>query len=483
MTRILSTLNTMEKSRFEAFSKSTLPAGNAIREYLAHLLLLHQHNHLAAKCRITTGLLGGGATTTTATTTTSSSTSDADGANGAANATSGNDAEQQYQQQQRLGTGVPHLEHAMMKSMQSTQSSTSLKHKRPLHDLVQPGEADSIVIVVSALAKAYAQRLVAAARRVADVMETSTTSSSSQHNGVSQHQQQQPLQVHHIQLAHDARVKAGIDPGFFMQRPTAYSFHNTHNRGMQAPWALSSCHPGRIAAAALGGRQYGGGIISGMDRHELLRHAALQAQQDYDDYHSANGESREDNNHDHVGVNGDDHVDDETAIMNNVISVDNVVKDDASHVVEPAAGTDAGVIDQEMQLERREASTPSMDVEPLEDATFVLPVNEKVPVLPPANELGTTTTMDVGTGPSPVVSTDTPSTTIMTTAPTVTAEQTKPLTTATNAPVAPPASTTTAPLSALPPPAPAAPSKPAPMSMEDALLMNLDDDSDDSDDD
>ncbi|KAI2492548.1 hypothetical protein MHU86_21999 [Fragilaria crotonensis] len=265
-----------------------------------------------------------------------------------------------------------------------------------------------------------------------------------------------------------------------MQRPTAYSFHNTHNRGMQAPWALSSCHPGRIAAAALGGRQYGGGVVGGMDRHELLRHAALQAQQDYDEYHSANGESREDNNHyDHVGVNGDDHVDDETAIMDNVISVDNVVKDDASHVVEPAAGTDAGVIDQEMQLERREASTPSMDVEPLEDATLVLTVNEKVPVLPPANELATTTTMDVDTGPSPVVSTDTPSTTIMTTAPTITAEQTAPLTTtATNAPVASPASTTTA-----PPSAPPAPSKPAPMSMEDALLMNLDDDSDDSDDD
>ena len=78
MTRILGTLSAMEKSRFEAYTKSTLPAANAIRTYVAHLLLLHQHNQLAASCRSTTGLLGTNGrsrgSSSTATTTTNAKT-------------------------------------------------------------------------------------------------------------------------------------------------------------------------------------------------------------------------------------------------------------------------------------------------------------------------------------------------------------------------------------------------------------------------
>ena len=506
MTRILGTLSAMEKSRFEAYTKSTLPAANAIRTYVAHLLLLHQHNQLAASCRSTTGLLGTNGrsrgSSSTATTTTNAhanahaNTTNADGAHGTTTTTTttaGNAVQQQQYHHQRLGTGVPHLEHAMMKSMQLQQQQQQ-KSQRPLHDLVQPGEADSIVIIVSALAKAYAQRLVAAARRVANVMTTTTTLSTLYSNGVSQQQQQQqqPLQVHHIQLAHDARVKAGIDPGFFMQRSGSHSFHNTHNRGMQAPWALgssssssSSC-VGTIAAAALG-QEYGGTLV--LDRHELLRHAALQAQEEYDDQHHANGElSRSDTYHDdyhvvHVDDNDDDIVvDDDTVTATNVISVENVVKEDASQVVvvaPVAASTNYPTIVEEMPFERPETSTPSMDLEPLEDLPSVLPINKKLPSPPPQlpppplDEVETTIQMDVAS--PPVVSTDTSTATMMTTTTMTTMAPTTPSMNATIVPVIP-ASTT-----AVPPSAPPAPSKSQPMSMEDALLMNLDDD--DSDDD
>jgi len=202
MTQVLSTLNKLERSRFEAFRRSTLP-GNAVSEYIAHLLLL-QNEHLVARTKASSRLLGAGS-----------------------------------------GVGLPHLERAVQKQQQQqtshSKSSNGQGHApRPLHDLVSPNNADSIVVVVSSLAKAYAQRLVTAAKRVA----------------VAQgFEEGTPLQPHHLEQAHEARVQAGLDPGFFMQKP-----------------GRSGIVCGKVVAAALGR----------VDRHDLLRQAALEAQEEYD---------------------------------------------------------------------------------------------------------------------------------------------------------------------------------------------------------
>jgi hypothetical protein len=69
-----------------------------------------------------------------------------------------------------------------------------------LSEVSAPGQADEICIVVSTLAKAYAQRLVTASRRLAN------NSSSDE-----------PIQPEHILQAFHDRQAAGLDPGFFLQ--------------------------------------------------------------------------------------------------------------------------------------------------------------------------------------------------------------------------------------------------------------------------
>ena len=408
MTLLLSTLSKFEKSRFEAFRKSALPA-DAIREYLAHLLLLNQYDHLAAKCRQTTGLLVGNASNCPNATT----------------AAAGG----------RLGTGVPHLEQVMMKL------TTQRFKKRPLCDLVQPNEADSIVVVVSALAKAYAQRLVTAARRVATVM-----AESNPNGNVSQ----QPLQAHHIQLAHEARVKAGVDPGFFLQPNTTM----LHRRGTAAPTAWAC--PGKIAAAALGQ----------IDRHELLRQAALQAQEEYDQRHDKEVGEPDEN------------------VTNDVI-VEDMTQEDESHVatasIHDLVVVAAAPVDVEMNVEQPESITTSVDVEPQHDENTTAPPREEKPLSPPPHEAETIPMELDAVSPSALLSS---STTLD--AATTSATKTEHATTLTvEAPLPDVMAVAAAdiPVSTAPTSAPAT-TKSVPMSMEDALLLGLDDDSDsDSDDD
>jgi hypothetical protein len=445
MTQVLRTLDKIETSRFEAFRKSALPS-NAIRDYLAHLLLLHQHDHLAARCRNTTGLLVGNATTIATSTTTNGSP-----ANSSGGITSG-----------QLGTGMPHLEHAMMKVM--TQSCKD--RRRPLHDLVQPNEADSIVVVVSALAKAYAQRLVTAARRVANVMQEDelTVSHENGNDGATTphnrrrmplRRQQKALKAHHIQLAHDARVKAGLDPGFFLQRQApSGSSTTTHSRGMAAPTASWPC-PGKIAAAALGQ----------VDRHELLRQAALQAQEDYDQCRQVDGDGD-------GGVSEKSVVEDTTTEDESHVATASVQNPDAV-VIEPAA-----VEDVEMIVEQPDSSTArAMDVEPQHEEQITTQPTEAKPLSSSIDDVEMIPMeMDAELPAAlPAVVVTTTTTTANDTPPKVET----PLTNATiplSAANANPESTT--------PAAPAAPPKSeVPLSMEDALLLNLDDDSDDDDDD
>ncbi len=73
---------------------------------------------------------------------------------------------------------------------------------RPLSEYVAPGTSSQISIIVSALAKIYAQRLIRCAREVANQSGYSC---------------QEKLLPQHVLEAHSRRVKNGSDPGFFMQ--------------------------------------------------------------------------------------------------------------------------------------------------------------------------------------------------------------------------------------------------------------------------
>lgn len=188
MTQVLNTFSSLEQSRFEAYRRSTF-RGDSISKYVAHCLGV-AHEYAYARSERTRQLMDGDSL-------------------GMANARSEtamkNDAKRQF-------TNVA------------------------LHDMVAPGQSEGIVVIVSTLAKAYAQRLVAAARRVAD--------------------DDGPLLPQHIEAAHASRAQAGLDPGFFLQRPS------------KAVGAV----PSTIEAAALGTT----------DAYEQLRNAALEAQEQYD---------------------------------------------------------------------------------------------------------------------------------------------------------------------------------------------------------
>jgi hypothetical protein len=126
---------------------------------------------------------------------------------------------------------------------------------RTLADLVQPGQADSISMVVATLAKVYAQRLVSEAQRLAQ----EDSNSSNNNEGVTADEQQNPLQPQHIRRAWEHRKRQGLDPGFFLQP----------NEGLQ--WSS-------------------GGQAT--EVHDCRRLAALAAQEEYD-AHVAKEEQKE----------------------------------------------------------------------------------------------------------------------------------------------------------------------------------------------
>jgi hypothetical protein len=126
---------------------------------------------------------------------------------------------------------------------------------RSLADLVQPGQADSISMVVATLAKVYAQRLVSAAQSLA--LEDSNNGNNNE--GVTADEPQNPLQPRHLCRAWEHRKRQGLDPGFFLQA----------NEGLQ--WS-SGGQSGQV--------------------HDCRRLAALAAQEEYD-AHVAKEEQKE----------------------------------------------------------------------------------------------------------------------------------------------------------------------------------------------
>jgi hypothetical protein len=117
MAQVMSTFSRLEQSRFEAFRRATFPR-DAIAKYVAHCLIEEQHRPISR------GVLPGN---------TIQSHVGPDGDN-------------------------------------NPQPNSRHRHREPvLSEVVAPGQAEDIALIVSILAKAYAQRLVTAARRHAAI--------------------------------------------------------------------------------------------------------------------------------------------------------------------------------------------------------------------------------------------------------------------------------------------------------------------------
>lgn len=208
MTQVLSTFHRMEQSRFEAFRRSTL-RGDVISKYVAHCLEESEKRWYAenVKSRQYLGVPG-------------------------------NDKEPWQQH-------CPYVKNA--------KSSSTASSQRSLQDMVPPGQAAEITIVVSTLAKSYAQRLVTAARRVAAAQGADPST---------------PLEPQQVLTAHYSRAQAGLDPGFFLQKQ-----RNSITVVEQS-----------AAAATMG--------IN--DPNALQRNATLAAQEEYDKYMKEKNQTKSD---------------------------------------------------------------------------------------------------------------------------------------------------------------------------------------------
>jgi len=144
-------------------------------------------------------------------------------------------------------------------SVSSGNSDLSAGDIPPLSNLVVPNSASEIVAVVSAMAKCYAQRLVSAAKRVADAEEEEKKMQGT--STVVEDAPQRPLEPHHFLEAHRHRQRAGLDPGFWMANP-GNNGSSGFNKGVV----------GMVEAAALGT----------IDRERVNYLAALEAQEDFD---------------------------------------------------------------------------------------------------------------------------------------------------------------------------------------------------------
>ncbi|KAG7372005.1 hTAFII28-like domain containing protein [Nitzschia inconspicua] len=215
MAQVLSTFSRLEQSRFEAFRRATFPR-DAIAKFVAHCLIEEQHRPVSK--------------------------------------------------------GLPP---ATTKS-NSVQPDDNKPLREPiLSEVVAPGQAEDITIVVSTLAKAYAQRLVTAARRhaaarisaEANAEETagagptnlfSTPNKYNEHGVVSIGKGSRPrptqsssaILPEDLMKAFEERKAQGLDPGFFLQ-----------------PWTESQS------------------VLVDNDIYQQKRLAALHAQEQYDKLH------------------------------------------------------------------------------------------------------------------------------------------------------------------------------------------------------
>jgi hypothetical protein len=202
MAQVLSTFSRLEQSRFEAFRRATFPR-DAIAKYVAHCLIEEQHRPVSS--------------------------------------------------------GDPM---AAAQASLGQQKRTEPLREPILSHVVAPGQAEDITIVVSTLAKAYAQRLVTAARRHANVRAAAAEAAAIDHKNSPQfatptkstgsRKSSTPntstaITPDDIMKAFEERRARGLDPGFFLQ-----------------PWQQSQS------------------VLVDDDIYQQKRLAALHAQEQYD---------------------------------------------------------------------------------------------------------------------------------------------------------------------------------------------------------
>ena len=167
MAQVLSTFSRLEQSRFEAFRKAAFH-GDAIAKYVAHCLIHEQHRPVSAGNTsvdapdIRTRIPGA-----------SSGPTDRDG--------------KQKARFRNLRPN-PHYQRRLV-----------------LSELVAPGQAQDITVVVSTLAKEYAQRLVLAARR-----------HTAERLLVNNEEESEAISPEDLLQAFSDRQARGLDPGFFL---------------------------------------------------------------------------------------------------------------------------------------------------------------------------------------------------------------------------------------------------------------------------
>ena len=239
MSRALSTFDASEQRRFEAYRRSTF-AGDAVATFVSHCLVNASEDRYTARtnaCRLT------------------------------------NMGEREDKNLFGVRT-TPRIENALKTRPSLIHRSTNCGGKthtenghHQLEQLVATDTASEITVVVSTLAKNYAQRLIQAARAVATAKGKSI---------------QEAIDPKDLFEAHEHRSRAGLDPGFFVA---------ASGSGPSSSIGGLASGSGPMSNRNCGGPSYGSGAIAAaalgiVDKNQLQLDAALAAQEQYDSLHS-----------------------------------------------------------------------------------------------------------------------------------------------------------------------------------------------------
>lgn len=230
MAHALGTLTSRQLAQFEAYRNVAFPA-DAVAAYVSHRLC-HNEERRYVRRHGTAGVLGGG-----------SGVGDT-GLGVVAHSGWGEAALRR----------CPYVDHAESQSASASASPTTVTATAPpLRDMVAPETEQEVTAVVSALAKLHAQRLVAAARRLATA---------------EGHPLHEPLRPHHVVRAKRYRTEAGLDPGFFM--------------GAGGGGQMGATGAGAGAGAGVNCGAAAAAALDRVDSHRLKLEAAIEAQREYE---------------------------------------------------------------------------------------------------------------------------------------------------------------------------------------------------------
>ena len=264
MKQVLSTFSKLEQSRFEAFRKASFP-GDAIGTYVAHCLINEQHRSISTGDTKSTSLERGGNNEEAAATVATNTSSTAS-----------------------IVSNSTRLRY--LRPTTTTAATGKRRKKKPiLSDVVATGQSGDITVVVSTLAKAYAQRLVLAARKYSierrNRHKTSVHDENSNNDDDDDEEEEEEeediaISPEDILKAYADREVRGLDPGFFLQARGTKNNSGSSNSGCTNVNLL---------------------LTENDQRYTLNRSVVLSAQDDY--YNNKKNENENDNNNDNDNDN------------------------------------------------------------------------------------------------------------------------------------------------------------------------------------